>query len=203
MTTQEIFAKGQILTLEIAKSLKGRTIATTHPVYKMNKPTVTTFTVGEIVPQETLWANQDPAFIARMKESYGDVLELLDEKGSGTAIRLHKNYTEDTFTCSDVDREVYYVEVPEQKCIITHGTKGALSADGNWIFRPENQIKFAKVFNSVEEAIGVARTLKSSTGATLKTLQITWLTRNGDFIVPTVFAKVNNETGEIVRYGKN
>lgn len=111
MTAKEIFEKGQVLTLDKVKELKGKKIATTHSVYKMNTPTVTVVTVGEVVPQETLWTNQYPAFIKRMKESYGDVLELLDAEGNGTAIRLHKNYTKDTFTCSDVDREVYYVEL--------------------------------------------------------------------------------------------
>lgn len=110
MIPQDIFKKNQILTLSIAKQLKGKKIATTYPVYRMNEPRVIEFTVGEIVPQEMLWSNQDANFLKKMRKQYGKVFELLDENGNGTSIRAHIDYN-DIFTCSDIDRPVFYIEL--------------------------------------------------------------------------------------------
>ena len=52
MKTQEIFSKNQVLTVAIAKKLKGKKIATTSPEYHMNTCSVHEFIVGEII---TVW----------------------------------------------------------------------------------------------------------------------------------------------------
>jgi hypothetical protein len=112
ITTKQIFEKDQILTLAKVKELKGKLIATTHPVYNMNQATVTILKVGDIVPQETFWTNQDPEFLKKRKDEYGEVFELTTFDGKGTAIRCHRKENGDIFTCSDIDRQVYYIELP-------------------------------------------------------------------------------------------
>lgn len=131
--TSKIFAAGQVLTLEVAKSLKGKKIATTHPVYKANKATVTEFVVGEIISEWDLAAknidaanfpqgNQQLYWASYMSEDRINeaktTLVLLAADGTNNYIRCHTDsgyFDEPTFTCSDADREVYYVEVVTAK----------------------------------------------------------------------------------------
>lgn len=97
MSPKFIFDQNQILTLDKARELKGKNIAFTHPVYSGNKADVTIMSVGDIVPVK--WGDEK------------DVYMLADANGQGSPVMLHKNINTDTFTCSDVDRPVYYVEL--------------------------------------------------------------------------------------------
>jgi len=86
--------EAKILTVESAKSLKGKSIKWMYFGYKANFNVVQTTVVGDIV------------------EDGKNRLELLDSKGMPTYIYAHldsKIYEEPTFTCSDSDREVYYL----------------------------------------------------------------------------------------------
>lgn len=125
ITPNQIFAANLILTLEAAKELKGKKIATTHPVYKHNTPRVDSFVVGEIISewdlaernlnfdkfpnQQLYWASYMSAEQINEAKS---TLVLLAEDGTNHYIRCHLHlpfFSVPVFTCSDVDREVYYV----------------------------------------------------------------------------------------------
>jgi hypothetical protein len=123
ITPQHIFKTGQILTVEAAKSLIGKTIATTSEEYYMNEPHVNVFTVAGIVnewdmnakePMDGYISRQD-YWISYMKadriNELKNTLMLLDNNG-GWWHRAH-NYTgiyeHPTFTGSDADRTVYYI----------------------------------------------------------------------------------------------
>jgi hypothetical protein len=130
-TVNEIFAAKQVLTLEMAKQLKGQKIATTHPVYRANTAVVTEFVVGEIISEWDLAAknvdpknfpqgNQQLYWASYMSEDRiqeaKNTLNLLAEDGTNNYIRCHIGsgyFSEPTFTCSDADREVYYVVIQE------------------------------------------------------------------------------------------
>lgn len=121
----------EILTLKLAKELKGRKIKTIAYGYKGNAPYTHEFIIGDIINS---W---DAAF----KRSYPDVdtsrfvqydnfqgywlsymsesqinscknhLFLLDENGNGAGPSCHLDlnfFNEPTFTESDADREVYF-----------------------------------------------------------------------------------------------
>jgi hypothetical protein len=78
--------------------------------------------------------------------------------------------------------------------IIKHGTKGFYSGN-NWIYTAQNA-KFAKQYNSIQEAIDIAKTLKSSEGNLLKILHICQIEYNGNpigFMSERLFAIVDNE----------
>ncbi len=133
MTAKEIFEKGQVLTVAKAKELKGKRIAITSPVYKMNTPHVDEFIVGEIISEwddaanrqypdqqgkYTQYDNYQQYWASYMNEERIDEqktrLLLLDENGNRQAVahtKYYNFYSEPTFTGSDADREVYYVEL--------------------------------------------------------------------------------------------
>lgn len=171
----EIFRAGQVLTLEVAKNLKGKKIATTHPVYKANKATVTEFVVGEIISEWDLAAtkvdpknfpqgNQQLYWASYMSEDrindQKNKLVLLAEDGTNHYIYCFLNsgyFDEPTFTCSDEDREVYYVEVvTAKKSVMMEDTDVPAIIEGNtYMVVPENQIwdpnqlRFAKEEGSI------------------------------------------------------
>jgi len=107
-----------------------------------------------------------------------------------------------TFFGSDADREIYYLEVveelPSTKYVIKHSTKGFFNGN-TWIFRSEN-IKWATRFNSIDEAIEKAKTLKSSTGELLNSLQIISFQHNGFGLSFTLWAEVYPKISEVRRF---
>lgn len=116
------------LTLQAAKELKGKKIAWSYFCYEGNEPTVEYLCVGDIISQYDYNQTQPhPRFKSRSEywESYMDwqklqkvkeTLVLLNSEGNDTFIYCHPQsllrYKELMFTCSDVDREVYYIEIP-------------------------------------------------------------------------------------------
>jgi hypothetical protein len=125
MTTQEIFKANQILTLEKAKELKGKKIFTTNAEYKANRPTVNEFVVGRIISQWDLalleecpgFNNRQEYWLSYMNPNQIDEckekLILLDINGKKIHVAhtgRYNFYNEPTFTGSDADREVYYIE---------------------------------------------------------------------------------------------
>ena len=192
ITPSDIFAVRQVLTLEIAKQLKGKTIATTHPVYRANTATVTEFVVGEIISEWDLAAknvdaknfpqgNQQLYWASYMSEDRiqeaKNTLVLLAEDGNNNYIRCHIGsgyFPEPTFTCSDADREVYYVVLDEfqpRPVVIMHATKGYYQHPNNWIVNAENAAKWATKY-SPAEAEKVAKNLTSLAGEPLKKLEL-------------------------------
>jgi hypothetical protein len=129
MTTIEIFEKNQILTLKFAQALMGKKIAITSPEYRMNKPSVRVFTIAEIVSAwdhakrteypEINFKNYQDYWKSYMTSSQildqKNKLLLIDDKGVRQATAFVGSfYPETTFTGSDEDREVYYVELPDE-----------------------------------------------------------------------------------------
>lgn len=133
MTTKEIFAANQILTVEIAKLLIGKKIACTNTEYKYNTPSVSEFIVGEIISEWDDAANRiypDSEGLYPQYENYQDYwksymsertidecmtnLLLLDNNGNRQykcSPKYNNWFNEPTFFGSDADREVYYVVV--------------------------------------------------------------------------------------------
>lgn len=132
ITTNEIFAKGQVLTLAKAKEMVGRTIAITSPEYKANTPRVRIFTIAKF---QTTWewgaeqpyindkfSNRQEYWQSYMKpeqiEKQKSQLFLICAEGkvrAGAETNLdYSFYNEVTFTGSDADREVYYIELSNE-----------------------------------------------------------------------------------------
>lgn len=118
----------KVLTLKEARNLIGKEIYWCYFGYEHNENIVSFLKVGNIISEreyyttidnspvmgfENLyeyWANKRPK---AAKES-DKKLMLLDSCNKDTYIRCHYNnpyYKEPTFTCSDLDREVYFIEV--------------------------------------------------------------------------------------------
>jgi hypothetical protein len=128
-TVKEIFEKYQVLTVAKAIELKGRKIATTNAEYSGNKCCVNVFTIGEIVSQWELaekdsdtrfapFKSQADYWLSYMNEDQIEErktnLVLLSEEGGQWHVAHTKYsnfYNEPTFTGSDADREVYFVEL--------------------------------------------------------------------------------------------
>lgn len=121
----------QILTLDKAKELKGKKIRTIYFGYR-GQNGVDEFIVGEIISSldyERTQKLNDGKFSNRAEywESYMSfenldaektTLKLISEDGRDTYISAHCKYSnhfnEPTFTCSDADREVYFIEVSHE-----------------------------------------------------------------------------------------
>lgn len=134
MDTQEFIKKiengeAKVLTVEVAKSLKGKRIAWMYFGYRENLNTVEELTVGDIV-SELDYQETQPLRGYKSKADYWrsymtprqldeakTKLLLLNDKGENVyicAYPVYDNYFEEpTFTCSDADREVYYIELYE------------------------------------------------------------------------------------------
>ena len=121
----------KVLTVETAKALKGKKIRTIYFGYK-DQNGVDEFVVGEVVSELEYYRNlKEDCYIDHPKgfknraeywESYmpADVISeyrntmlLVTSDGRHTAIRAHKE-NNGVFTCSDVDRFVYFVEVSDE-----------------------------------------------------------------------------------------
>lgn len=133
ITLQDFVAKietgeAKVLTLEAAKKLKGKRIAWFYMGYQGNKNTVGEMIVGDVVGYFDFYKTQPCGEFASMADywlSYMDSekienlkndLVLLDGNGNNTYVYCHHHsypalFKEPTFTCSDVDREVYYLEL--------------------------------------------------------------------------------------------
>jgi hypothetical protein len=91
----------KILTTWDAERLKGKRIRTVYLGYR-GQDGVDEFVVGDIIDRDWI-----PGFEPKVKE-------LLTQEGKPTHIRNHYMLTgDDVFTCSDIDRLVYYVEVEQ------------------------------------------------------------------------------------------
>lgn len=124
MTTKDIFDANQVLTLKIAKTLIGKKIAITSPVYCMNSPFVSVFTLTRIV---TIWdlaaeeecpgyANRQEYWTAKLQDRIGYFKRILKLVGEGVYTYAtcdpHNGYfSELTFFGSDADREIYYMVI--------------------------------------------------------------------------------------------
>lgn len=132
MTTKEFTEKiengeAKVLTLDAAKRLKGKKIAWMYFGYEHNSNQVSTMVVGDIV-SKMAYAETEPlkgynsraeywrSYMSpeKLKEAE-ETLYLLDSKGVYSYIFLFSSFMdffdEPTFTCSDADREVYYIEL--------------------------------------------------------------------------------------------
>lgn len=114
----------QVLTLALAHDLIGKRIQTKYYGYRGQDGT-DEFVVTEILTEYDL-AKREPmdgyasradyweqALGARVVEESRRTLEILGENGYRTCIRCHTPglFNELTFTCSDADRPVLFVEV--------------------------------------------------------------------------------------------
>lgn len=127
MTTQEIFAANQVLTVDIAKELIGKTIAVTNSEDRANRADVrictvlgieTEFEAAKRNHQET-YGNQQAMWIAenneRAIERAQKRLKLIYEGENPYATCDDSTHClpAGTFFGSDADREIYYVLVDE------------------------------------------------------------------------------------------
>lgn len=105
--------KAQILTIEKAKELKGKRIITMYFGYNGQDGT-DDFIVGDLVLSHTLWGNQDPHFHNEKSQNpeYHTKVNLLTQEGKNTHIfgALNNYFGYSSMFCSDLDREVYFIE---------------------------------------------------------------------------------------------
>lgn len=119
-----------VLTLENAKSLKGKKIRTIYFGYK-GQDGVDEFVVGEVISALEYYRNlKENCFIDHPKgfknrveywESYMTKSQLLEIKNSYKIITVDGRDTyistepgEDVFTCSDADRYVYFIVLSDE-----------------------------------------------------------------------------------------
>ncbi|MFA6831311.1 MAG: hypothetical protein WCR36_03445 [Bacteroidaceae bacterium] len=126
MEAANIFKENQMLTLRLARELYGKRIICTSSEDRHNIPHVLEFIVGSIT---TLWdhAATQPCDGYLNRQAYWKAIFTKSQvlKSKNTYVLLDHNgkcmytahdpkesglYNEPTFTGSDIDREVYYVE---------------------------------------------------------------------------------------------
>lgn len=130
MTTEEFNKKiesgeAKVLTLEAAKSLKGKTIIWTYFGYPLNQQQLYKTTVGDILSELDYydtqamegWKSRAEYWKSYMSEEKlrerRETMVMLDDQNKLVYIYCHCNsdfFDEPTFTCSDEDRCVYYIE---------------------------------------------------------------------------------------------
>lgn len=179
----------KVLTLEVAQQLKGKKIQTIYFGYR-GQDGADEFIVGDIVSawdfaarnidaanfpqgnQQLYWASY---MTERQMNEYKNKMILLDENGKDHYIYCFNDSREfdiPTFTCSDSDRRVLFMEVEVKgSYVIKHNTKGYFQLPNNWIYRQENA-NWATKFSSIDKAEEIAKTLKSSDGKPLAKLEI-------------------------------
>jgi hypothetical protein len=127
----------QILTLDLANELKGKKIATIYFGYK-GQDGIDEFIVGEIVSEldlarrEVTFKEIDPRFNNRAEywESYMTKQQLNEKRNRMLLLTADGRNTyiyaapsnDGIFTCSDIDRYVFYVELPTY--VVTHENCG-------------------------------------------------------------------------------
>jgi len=99
--------KAKVLTLELARQLKGKRINTVYFGHN-GQNGYNDFVVGDVVLRHTLFGNQDPEFQKEAAVNYANQFELLAAEGSPTCIRTTQRTNQ--FHCSDGDRLVYFIE---------------------------------------------------------------------------------------------
>lgn len=127
MKAQEIITANQVLTLEAAKQLEGKTILVTNPEDRANEPLVREVEVSLVTAYDHYTKVLMPRLYGDDNEGakcyYNDVIKpreqelrdtfvLYDSKGNVTAHCYKKNTWFDvpTFTGSDENRPIYFVE---------------------------------------------------------------------------------------------
>lgn len=133
MTVKEFVQKidngeAKVLTVEAAKVLKGKTIEWMFFGYEGNQNQVYKMVVGDMVSEWNYYKTQPcEGYESRTAywKSYMDerrinslknTILLVDGEGKGRMTCYPQGesfFKEPTFTCSDADREVYYIEVCE------------------------------------------------------------------------------------------
>lgn len=126
MTAKQIIKANQVLTLDKAQSLIGKTILVTNPEDRANEPLVREVVVSLVTAYDHYTKVLMPRIYGDDKEGakgyYNDVIKpreqelrdtfvLYDSKGNVTA-HCYKNTWFDvpTFTGSDENRPIYFVE---------------------------------------------------------------------------------------------
>ena len=127
MTAKQIIDINQVLTLEAAKQLEGKTILVTNPGDRANEPLVREVEVSLVTAYDHYTKVLMPRLYgddeAGAKCYYNDVIKpreqelrdtfvLYDSKGNVTAHCYQKNtwFDVQTFTGSDENRPIYFVE---------------------------------------------------------------------------------------------
>jgi len=121
----------KILTTDIAESLKGKKIRTIYFGHR-GQDDVDEFVIGEVISEldyyrnlkEDCYDNHPKGFTNRAEEweswmsenqlaRYRNTMLLLTADGRNTFIRAHAS-NRGAFSCSDVDRFVYFIEVTDE-----------------------------------------------------------------------------------------
>lgn len=122
---QKINSKeAKVLTLDLAKTLKGKTIYWMVFGYSENSLYVEQTIVGDVVSDWDYASSQDCKGYSNLAEYWGSYMTseqiserknkllLLDSNGSNTFMFCEPScilFNEPTFVCSDSDREVYFL----------------------------------------------------------------------------------------------
>lgn len=115
----------KVLTVEAAKELKGKRIQTIYFGYR-GQDGVDDFIINDFKTMYEL--HHDRQYLDTLGErtvnQFKNIIEIVSERGN-TAIRYDKDYSyifdEPTFTCSDVDRGVFFIEAETkgtEECLI-------------------------------------------------------------------------------------
>ena len=117
--------EAKVLTVEAAKELRGKTIEWMYFGYEGNQNQVERMVIGDIVSEWDYYKTQScdgyknrtdywESFMdERRINSLKNTLMLLDNEGKTSFLRCYPKgesfFKEPIFTCSDADRNVYYV----------------------------------------------------------------------------------------------
>lgn len=126
MTVKEFYEHNfSMMTLEEAKRLKGKSIYWTFPAYSGNSEVIYEMIVGDIVDEISYYKNDMISETESRVDSWRkfmtkeelkrheNTLVLLNDKGEKMNIFCHTDecyFDELTFTCSDADRPVLFIE---------------------------------------------------------------------------------------------
>ena len=127
MKAKQIIESNQILTLEMAKSMEGKTILVTNPEDRANEPLVREVEVSLVTAYDhytkvlmpRLYGDDEAGakgyynnVIKPKEQELRDTFVLYDSKGNVTAHCYKKNtwFNVPTFTGSDENRPIYFVE---------------------------------------------------------------------------------------------
>ena len=110
--------KAQVLTVAKAQELKGKSIHWMYIGDSANYNEVNNMVVGDITTEYDYYAKNDAERLNRMSEERiteaKGIKILLDSEGKWNYLRAYTGasscFKEDTFTCSDADRQVYFIE---------------------------------------------------------------------------------------------
>ena len=122
MTTSEFIkaienGEAQVLTVAKAQELKGKSIHWMYIGDSANYNEIYEMVVGDITTEYDYYAKNDTERLNRMSEERitgaKETKILLDSEGKWNYLRAYTGaasfFQEDTFTCSDDDREIYFI----------------------------------------------------------------------------------------------